>query len=365
MLSEKEQTLLELLKKNPYASQQDLAVHLGVSRPTVANLISGLIKSGKIKGRAYILSEQQSILVFGGMNLDRKMICKTDLISHTSNPVTSYQTVGGVARNIAENLGRLGNEVKLLSAAGHDLEWEFIYDKSSEWMDLQHVKRIDEERTGTYTAVLDGEGEMQLAFADMEIYQHLTPEWVQNHEKLFRSAKMIIIDLNLQKETIQTILEFARMYNTPLTIVPVSAPKMKNLPDALQGVTWFICNRGEAEMLSGMELTEKQDVVDAAVVLNNKGIEHVVITDGPREVYYGSTAESGWIQPLQPRNIQDVTGAGDSFVSATIHTWLEEGSIKKAVQAGLVNSSKTLESPFTVRPELTGQQLQIELEELQ
>lgn len=364
MLSEKEVQVLSLLKKNPYASQQEMAEILGLSRPSIANLISGLIKLGKIKGRAYVLSEENPVLVFGGMNLDRKMIVKGQLAYQTSNPVTSYQTVGGVARNIAENLGRLGHDVKLMSAAGHDMEWEFIYDKTSEWVDLQHVKRLEEERTGTYTAVLDTTGEMQVAFADMEIYQRLTPEWVTNHEKLFRSAKLIIIDLNLEQTTVQMILDYAKSYQVPVAIVPVSAPKMRNLPSNLEGVTWLICNQGEAEVIANIKISTNADLKRAHVILKNKGIVHSVITNGAQGITYREDEEVIHVNAFNPSEIMDVTGAGDSFVAATMHMWLDTGEVKEALIAGLWNATKTLESPFTVRTDLTKESLQNQLEEL-
>lgn len=47
-----------------------------------------------------------------------------DLVAETSNPVTSTRSIGGVARNIAENLGRLGETVAFLSASGQDSEWK-------------------------------------------------------------------------------------------------------------------------------------------------------------------------------------------------------------------------------------------------
>lgn len=362
-MSTKEQELLNLLKKNPYASQQEIADVLQLSRPSIANLISGLVKAGKIKGRAYILSEGSPVLVFGGMNVDRKMVVKGQLTYQTSNPVTSYQTVGGVARNIAENLGRLGQEVKLMSVAGQDMEYEFIREQTAEWVDLQHVERFSGDRTGTYTAVIDGEGEMQVAFADMEIYRHITPEWVMRHEKLMKSSAMMVVDLNLAKESVEQILTLARTFQIPTTIVPVSGPKMKNLPDSLDGVTWIICNQGEAEMMTGQSIQSQRDLEMAHQDLHNKGAKHVVITNGSQGVTVSSNKEVTHLSAIEPKVIRDVTGAGDSFVAALLHQWVEGQDSASAVFAGLINATKTLESTYTVRTELTKDVLEKEMEE--
>lgn len=363
MYTDKELQLLDLLRKNPYTSQAELADQLHLSRPSIANLISGLTKTGAIKGRAYILSETNSILVFGGMNIDRKMVVKDQLVFHTSNPVTSYQTAGGVARNVAENLGRLGHEVKLLSAAGKDLEYEFLREKTAQWADMHYCLQSEQDRTGTYTAILDKEGEMQLALADMEIYKSITAEWILQNERLFPNASLIVIDLNIEKEAITTLLHLAKRYQVPVAIVPVSGPKMKNLPDDLSGVEWFICNQGEAELVTGISIEGEESLIQVHTALKERGIRQTVITDGSQGISYSQNTSVHRMDAMKPRSIVDVTGAGDSFVAATLHTWLHVGSVETALKAGLVNATKTVESSYTVRPELTEQGLINEMEE--
>ena len=364
MYTEKELQLLDLIRTNPYASQVELAEKLHLSRPSIANLISGLTKSGAIKGRAYVLAETNSILVFGGMNIDRKMIVKDQLVFHTSNPVTSYQTAGGVARNIAENLGRLGHEVKLLSAAGKDLEFEFLREKTTQWADMHYCLQSENERTGTYTAILDQQGEMQLALADMEIYKSITPEWILQNENLFPNASLIVIDLNIEKDSITTLLHLAKRYKVPVAIVPVSGPKMKNLPEDLSGVEWLICNHGEAELVTSLQINDQKSLKNAHQVFQERGIRKTVITNGENGISYSENDKVEKMSAMKPKQVVDVTGAGDSFVAATLHCWLKTGTIEPALKAGLLNATKTLESNYTVRPELTEEGLIKEMEEL-
>lgn len=103
-LNDNEQAVLERIRKDPYISQQDLAVEVGLSRPSVANIISGLIRKGYILGRAYVLNESEPVICIGGANVDQKFYIKNKAQLGTSNPVNVSQTVGGVARNIAETL---------------------------------------------------------------------------------------------------------------------------------------------------------------------------------------------------------------------------------------------------------------------
>ncbi|MGA9225988.1 MAG: winged helix-turn-helix transcriptional regulator, partial [Mesobacillus sp.] len=108
-MNEKEALILKLIKEDPFISQSDLAVKTDLSRAEVAGYISSLIKQGKILGRAYILPEKRQVLCVGGANIDRKIWSKSQLELGTSNPAESSKSCGGVARNIGENLGRLGS----------------------------------------------------------------------------------------------------------------------------------------------------------------------------------------------------------------------------------------------------------------
>lgn len=57
-VNEKELLVLQAIKNNPFLSQQEMAEQLSMSRPALANIISGLIKKGEIVGRAYVLPEK-------------------------------------------------------------------------------------------------------------------------------------------------------------------------------------------------------------------------------------------------------------------------------------------------------------------
>ncbi|MBS4213177.1 MULTISPECIES: PfkB family carbohydrate kinase [Neobacillus] len=364
-LTEKEQLILDLIRNNPYVSQQELAQNLELSRPSIANMISGLIKKGHILGRAYILSESQHVICIGGANIDRKFHIKGQAQLGTSNPSYATQNAGGVARNIAENLGRLGLEVSLISAAGADKDWTIIEDSSTPYMNLETVSKSPEKATGSYTAVLDANGELVIALADMDVYETITPELLRKHEGFLKQSKCIIVDLNSPKETVQYLCHFAKSHNLPIVIIPVSSPKMSRLPDELDGVTWLITNRDESETYFQNEIKNDSDWKNALEKWLSLGISNVVITNGKEGSMIGNKEEGIFhVPPIEVKEIIDVTGAGDAFSSAVIYSWLEGKSLMEIAKAGSMNASKTLQSPYTVRQDLSAEQLQKDLEEL-
>ncbi|MEH7335964.1 carbohydrate kinase [Neobacillus drentensis] len=363
-MTEKEQTILDLIRKNPYVSQQELAQILGLSRPSIANIISGLIKKGNILGRAYILNESQHVICIGGANIDRKFHVKEKAQLGTSNPIYATQNAGGVARNIAENLGRLGLEVSLISTSGADKDWSIIEEASSLYMNLETVTQFPEKSTGSYTAVLDSTGELIIALADMEVYEAITPDLLLKHDVILSRSKCIMVDLNCPKEAVQFLCHFAKSHNIPIVLIPVSSPKMNRLPDDLDGVTWLITNRDESESYFHTKINNEEDWKNAVGKWLSLGIDNVVITNGKKGSMIGNKTEGIFQVPsIETKEIVDVTGAGDAFSSAVIFSWLEGKSLIEIAKAGSINASKTLQSSYTVRQDLSAEKLQKDMEE--
>ena len=224
-MNKNEEQVLQRIENNPFISQQELAEAIGLSRPAVANIISGLIKKEYVLGKAYVLNEDYPIVCIGAANLDRKFNVIKDLQPETSNPVTSTRSVGGVARNIAENLGRMGETVAFLSVCGNDSEWDMIHKLSVPFMNLDHVQAIESANTGSYTALIDANGNMQYGLADMEVYNYITPEFLIKRTHLLIKAKCIVVDLNLDKSAMDFLCAYSEKHNIKLVVIPVSSPK--------------------------------------------------------------------------------------------------------------------------------------------
>ncbi|MBS4750452.1 winged helix-turn-helix transcriptional regulator [Carnobacteriaceae bacterium zg-ZUI78] len=363
-MKENEKIIFRLIEQNPYISQQEIADIVGLSRPAVANIISSLVKKKYLLGKAYIVNERNGIVCIGAANVDKKIKTTEKLISYTSNPVTSMASVGGVARNVAENLGRLGNEVSLLSVSGNDAEWARIREVSSPFMNTNSVVTIEGQSTGTYTALLDADGEMYLGLADMSIYDYLTPELLMKQTAILQHASCIIMDLNCPKESIEFICSFSAKNNIKLVLITVSEPKMERLPQNLQAVDCLIVNKGETQAFFNEQYNTKQDLEKAGEKWLSLGVKRVVLTQGSNDLLVMSPNPKWYpIKALNAENIIDVTGAGDSFTAAYIDAWLLDEDDDTCALAGRTNSYHTIQSIQTVRPQLTKNRLLKEMKE--
>ena len=351
--SSKKDQLYQLIRANPFISQQDLAVELRLSRSAVAGHIAGLIRERRLLGRAYVLPDKRPVMCIGAANLDRKLRTIATMQLGTSNPATAEEVYGGVARNIAENLARLNLPTALLTVLGDDVAGRSLQDHAEgAGIDTRGSLKLPETPTGTYTAILDDAGELVVALADMALYQRITPAFLASRQPQRSAAAMTVVDLNLPSDSISLLLASASADNVPLVIVAVSQPKMTHLPADLTGLRLLILNRGELETRAGRALPTEADVRAACRDVQAQGAQDVIVTCGSQGVFHTRDSELVWLAAHQVQ-VVDVTGAGDAF-SAAVCWSLYQGSadLTLACRRGLKVAAMTLESQETVSPML-------------
>lgn len=349
----KKEQLYELIRSNPFISQQDLAGHLGLSRSAVANYIATLVRERRILGRAYVLPDHRPILCIGASNLDRKLRTLDKLALGTSNPARQSESFGGVARNIAENLVRLGAPTALVTAVGSDASGRALLAHADETgIDTRGALRVDGAASGTYTAVLDQDGDMRVALADMAINEALTPDFLATREQQRAGAALIVADLNLPLDAVTALLTGAMRDGVPMVIVAVSEPKIARLPPALHGLRLLILNLGELAARAGCALDSHADIAAACAELQRDGVQDVIVTRGAQGVMF--TGPDGLRSLDTPAaDVVDVTGAGDAFAAAVCWTLYNgEPDLELACRRGQLLAAMTVACPQTVSPQL-------------
>ena len=351
----KKQQLLELIRANPFIAQQELANQLGLSRSAVAGYIAGLIRERKLLGRAYVLPDRRPVVCIGAANLDRKLRSLDTLAPGTSNPASQSESFGGVARNIAENLARLGTPVALLTAIGADSSGAALLTHAETLgIDTRGALRLQGVSSGTYTAVLDKNGEMAVALADMALYEQLDPGFVAARQAQLATAALVVADLNLPLASVEALAEHARRTGVTLVLVAVSEPKMARLPQALAGVRLLILNAGELAARVKRGLDDEAAIEAAMREVQAQGARDLVVTRGAAGVLLtrGDAVER---LAAPAAEVVDVTGAGDAFAAALCWSLAQadtDDDLLLACRRGLHLSSLTLATADTVRADL-------------
>ncbi|MER2173224.1 MAG: carbohydrate kinase [Carnobacterium sp.] len=362
-LNEKEKLILETIRENPFIAQLELANVIGLSRSATANLISGLVRKDYLLGKAYVLNDEEPIICIGGANIDRRYLVKDTLIQGTSNNVQSRTNVGGVARNVAENLGRLEEKVMLFSVAGNDAEWKMIESHSEHFMNIKAVDTIEGCPTGTFMEVIDENGEMVLGLAEVDIFDKMTPDWINKHLSVLKRSKYIIIDLNCPKETTEFLTSFAVKYDVPIVLLTVSVQKLSNLPSYLDGIKMLITKTNETEAHFNMTIKTDEDLINAVKkwLNNGKGPEHVFVSKGSTKIAYGSQKDGIHIfNYSSEQNDHYNWGMNEAFCAGLVFNRLQGESLSESIKVGLTNAYHTSQSLYVVRPNLSKNQLQNE-----
>lgn len=365
-LNEKESLILKRIHKNPFVTQQELADEIKLSRSATANLISGLVRKEYLLGKAYILNESKPVICIGAANIDRRYLMEEPLVIGTTHDVKAQSTNGGVARSVAENLGRLEVEAALLSVVGNDPEWRKIKAASEHFMDVSAVDTIEGEATGTFMEAINPKGDILFGLSDMEIYHCMTPEWLTKHLTLLKRAKYLVADLNLPKETLELLIALKMKHQIPLILITVSVPKMVNMPESLKGVDLLIVKHDETEAFFNIAVESDEEVEQAAIKWLNFGVHSVLVTKDDNTIVYAT--DNG--KTIRYKNLSDTIhrykwGANEAFCAGFIYARQQGKSVSKSLMAGFANAYYTTKSLSLVRSNLSTIQLEKDIEELE
>ena len=355
-LTEREQQIVALLRRDPLIGSAAIAEQLGTTRTAVNVHLSNLGKKGVILGRGYLLSDQPGVVVIGGANIDVKAYSTAPAAQHTSNPGRGSMTPGGVGRNIAENLARLGTRTHLIAALGRDALGDgLLAQTSAAGVRLEHIERTDLP-TGTYTAILDSDGELIVAVADMAATDALGPDHVSRARDLIAAAGLLVLDGNLAPATLEHARDLAGTAEVRTILEPVSVPKAHILAATITADRPLFAvtpNRDELTALTGLPARTDRQLGLAADRLHRRGVEHVWVRLGVDGSFLSSSTTAGTFIPAVPTTVQDVTGAGDAGLAGFCHALLEGLGPVDAARYGHAAAALTIASRHTVRPDLT------------
>ncbi len=350
----RERQILNWIEENPMISQEELARKAGITRSSVAVHISNLMKKGQIAGRGYVLNNASYTAVVGGVNIDIGGRPRNRLIARDSNPGRITVSLGGVGRNIAHNLSLLGLRVRFLTAFGDDLHAQRIEASCADLgIDISHANKVVGAATSSYLYLTDENGDMALAVSDMDICEKITPEYVLGNLTLLNHAQAVVIDGNLPEETLACL---AQHCTAPLFADPVSAAKAGKLRPIVGKLNTLKPNRLEAQLLSGIRITDEKSMRRAADRLLETGLHRVFISLGDEGVYAADGRES-LLFPCLRTAVRNTTGAGDAFMAGLVWAYMEGMDMQQTLRAATAAAAIAAESDETINPFLSAEAL--------
>jgi pseudouridine kinase len=299
------------------------------------------------------------VLVIGSSGLDLVGRPTDALQMGTSNPGYLRVSSGGVARNVAENLARLGSNVILITAVGEDQAGQQLLEQTEICgINIDHCITVSDHPTGSYLAILDESGNLHLGMDDMRISKAITPEYIVQRADLFDNAAAVFIDANLPEDTLETTVTQAHQRCVPIAADPTSTKLALRLEPFLNKLWLITPNEKEAEVLCPHPVphADRDQAIDAAKHLVNKGVEIAIIAMAEFGVGYATAESTGHITAIKT-DVVDPTGAGDALSAAVIFALLNEIPIDEAIRLGVSAAALTLRSVGAVDEDLSLERL--------
>ena len=356
-LTTREREVLEIITHNSLISQKELADRLGITRSSIAVHISNLLKKGHIAGKGYVTTQDPYVVLAGAANLDILGFTKDPLIPRDSNPGHVRMCPGGVSRNIAENLSRLGVRTELITAVGNGIAGKYILENcASEGISTRHSLILQDATSSIYLALMDNDGDMALALSDMSISDYITKEYLRKKRDLFDSASVIVADTCLSAESLEYLLD--NTHKTITCIDPVSVIKGRKLIPMVGRIHTLKMNKLEAEALSGIEKTDNDSLRRTGDYFLKKGTQRVYITLGAEGVFYCSAETHGFYAPppvgvVNGFSVVNATGAGDAFMAGVVFASLNQYTIEETVRFSSAAAGLALSGESTVNPDMS------------
>ena len=267
------------------------------------------------------------ILVIGGANRDITARANQEMIPLAESHIGQVsQTAGGVGRNIAEALARLGQKVTLLSAFGDDdFAHQMMAHLGSLDIDISPSICADGQDSDCYLTIHDKDGEQVTAMNQMALSDKITPSVITEQAEMIASADFVICDCNLGKASLSEIASMKR--KGQLVLDGVSSAKIGRASDILSQVDILKCSKAEAlSLVGGDECAPDKAVIE---MMADKGAAHILLSQGASGFCIYRDDEAHQFEAIQTAP-ETISGAGDCLLAGYIYGLATGRSEKEA-----------------------------------
>ncbi len=302
------------------------------------------------------MDTDRPVLVIGASGIDIKGRSLEPLqMGHLHGGIVR-STVGGVARNISENLARLEVPTVLLSAVGEDAYGDLLLARTqAAGVDTRYVLRVPDRQTGSYLALVDESGHTAISLSDYGITSAISPSYLQRHRALFAEASLLVIDASLSSKTLASVFRLAKRYSLPVCVDPTSRALAAKLVKYLPEIYMASPDAQEAARLCGEGCAvphTSEEAIEVAQRLVNAGLQIAIVTLAEAGLAYADSGGAGHIPALRTP-VVDKTGVGDALTAGVIFGLLNEMPLDEAMRLGISAASLTLRTRDTVAPDLS------------
>jgi ribokinase len=274
--------------------------------------------------------QSKKIVVVGSCNTD--MVIKADRLPVPGETIlggTFFMNPGGKGANQAVAAARLGGNVTLISKTGNDVfgkQSVMLY--NTENIKTDYIYSDSRHPSGVALITVDSQGENCIVVAS-GANAYLTPSDIDKASAEIENSDLVLMQLEIPIETVEYVAEMANKKGIKVILNPAPARALSN--NLLKNVYIIIPNKNEAEILSGIKVSDIESAKQAADIISAKGVDIVVITLGSQGALIKEYAEYHFVEAYKVDAL-DTTAAGDTFCGSVCVGLSESRSILDSVK---------------------------------
>ena len=271
------------------------------------------------------------ICVVGAANLDLiSYVPRLPRMGETLHGTRFHMGYGGKGANQAVMAAKLGGDVAMVTKLGQDIFGENTLKNFQSWgINTQHVLFTDQAFSGVAPIAVDPDGHNAIIIVT-GANDLLTPAEIEAARPVIAGAQIVVCQLEIPVETTLAALRIARQEGVTTIFNP--APARSSLPEELYQLSDIFCpNESETELLTGLPVSNEQEVQAAARALLRQGAGRVILTLGERGSLLVTAGESIQV-PATPVKAVDSTGAGDAYVGSLAYFLARGKSLTEAMR---------------------------------
>lgn len=306
-----------------------------------------------------------AIVVVGNVFVDIKGFPENTYIPDGRNAGRVEFIHGGVGRNVVEDIANVELRPRFVSMVDDSAEGREVVNKlKNHKVDTEYVVSVP-DGMGIWLAVFDNSGDIAGSISKRPKMDAMVKLLEEKGDEIFRDADSIIIEIDVDKEIVKLVFEYARKYSKKVFAVVANMAIASQRRDFLQSTSCFVCNILEAgilfvadfESLSPEEMAEElsQRVISA-------NIPSMVVTMGGRgSVYADMYGDKGFF-PAKEVQVRDTTGAGDAFCAGVSIGLTYGKTLREAVEIGTRLASSVITVSENVCPRFLPKELGLDIE---
>jgi pseudouridine kinase len=305
------------------------------------------------------------IVVIGAVFVDIKGYPDGAFIPAGRNAGRVEQIHGGVGRNVAEDIANVELRPTLVSLVDKSGTSEDVLRKLRNHKVNTDYIRATDDGLGTWLAVFNNEGDVCASISKRPDLRPIGQILDDHGDEIFRDADSVVIEIDIDKEVVKRVFRLAQKYQKKVFAVVSNMSIALERRDFLQSIDCFVCNIQEAGILFSEDysgLAPEEMMQTLARKVRDGRIPSMIVTMGGEGAVYASMDEEMGFCPARKVQVNDTTGAGDSFCAGVAIGLTYGKTMQEACQIGAQLAASVIITSENVCPRFLPRELGLEID---